>query len=371
LFYPLFGFIGLGIGVACGAFFHFAIQIPFIVGQGLFPRFRLPFNFGLIKKVIVTSIPRTLTVSSSELSKLFLISLAALLVPGSVSIFNFAFNLQSVPFSIIGISYALAAFPVLIQLYNAGETDKFVRQMVVSSQHIIFWSIPITVLFVVLRAQIVRILLGAGRFDWNDTRLTAAALAIFTLSLVAQNLMNLFVRAYYSRGQTKIPLIMNMISAGVIIGSSYALVYLFNHYLIFGYFIESLFKVSGISGTVVLMLPLGFTIGMLLNALIHWIGFHREFRTYSKPVLKTLFQTTAGSLIMGYVAYVSLTFFSTLFNLETLIGIFLQGFLSGMVGIIALIVVLVLLKSYELQEVWSTLHQKIWRAKVVPPDAEL
>jgi hypothetical protein len=74
---------------------------------------------------------------------------------------------------------------------------------------------------------------------------------------------------------------------------------------------------------------------------------------------------------MGYTAYISLGYFDGVFNVNTLLGIFLQGFISGILGIITGIIVLYLLNSEELKEVWSTLHHKIWKAKVVPPDPEL
>lgn len=369
--YPIFGISGLGWGVAFGAFLHFAIQLPFIIGKGFLPKLHFPIKFNLIKRVIYTSIPRTITVSSNELSELFLISFASFLLPGSISIFNFSFNLQSVPFSIIGVSYSLAAFPILTKLFSGGNKEKFVEQMITTSQHIIFWSVPISVLFVVLRAQIVRTILGAGKFNWDDTRLTAAALALFVTSLIAQNMINLFVRSYYSRGKTKTPLVMNMIASGLIIGFSYYLVYLFQHNLFFKNFIESLLKVSDIPGTVVLMLPLGFALGVMINFIVHWVGFNREFRSYSPPVLKTLFQVTSSSIVMGYVSYNFLYFFNNVFDTDTLFGIFMQGFASGMGGIAVGVLVLYLLKSEELKEVWGTLHKKIWRAPVIGPDAEL
>lgn len=369
--YPKFGLAGLGYGVAIGAFLHFAIQIPFILSQNMLPRLRFPIKFSFIKKIIYTSLPRTITVSSNELAELFLISFAAFFIPGSISVFNFSFNLQSVPFSIIGVSYSLAAFPTLTRLFSGGNTDEFVEQMIVSARHIIFWSVPISVLFVVLRAQIVRTILGAGNFNWDDTRLTAAALAIFTLSLLAQNLVALFVRSYYSRGKTKTPLVMNVLSAGVIILGSYYLVHLFQSSFFFRDFIESILKVGGLSGTVVLMLPLGFSIGVLVNLIIHWIGFQRHFPSFSSPVLRTLFEVSGGSIIMGYITYKCLSIFDTIVNINTLFGIFLQGFLSGVIGIVSAILVLYLLHSKELEEVWSTLHKKIWKAKVIVPDAEL
>jgi putative peptidoglycan lipid II flippase len=369
--YPLFGLPGLGFGVVLGAFLHFAIQVPFLLSKKLFPTLRFHIDWRSIKRIIYTSLPRTITVSSNELAELFLISFASFFTVGSISIFNFSFNLQSVPFSIIGVSYSLAAFPTLTRLFSSGNHKEFLEQMINSARHIIFWSVPISVLFVVLRAQIVRTILGSGHFNWDDTRLTAAALALFTFSLIAQNLVTLFVRSYYSQGKTKTPLVMNVISALLIVCGSYYLIHLFQNNFFFRDFVESLLKVSGIPGTVVLMLPLGYSVGVMINLIIHWIGFNKHFPSFSRPVLKALFEVTGTSIIMGYITYLSLNVFDNVFNLNTLPGIFFQGFFSGIMGIISAVVILMLFKNKELAEVWGTLHKKIWKAEVVAPDPEL
>ncbi len=369
--YPVFGLSGLGYGVILGTILHFSIQVPYIVKKGMFPKFTFTIKYDFVKKIVLTSLPRTITVSANELAELFLISFASFFVVGSISIFNFSFNLQSVPFSIIGISYSLAAFPTLTRLFSSGNRGEFVNQMIMSSRHIIFWSVPVSVLFIVLRAQIVRVILGAGRFNWDDTRLTAAALALFTVSLVAQNLVTLFVRSYYSQGKTKTPLILNVVSALIIVLSSYYFIFLFKSNVYFKFFIESIMKVADIPGTIVLMLPLGFSFGLFFSLIVHWWGFSKHFPDFSKPVLRTFFQTVSASVIMGYVSYVSLNIFDDLLDINTLMGIFLQGFLSGILGIISAVIVLYILDSQELKEVWTTLHHKIWRAKVIVPDADL
>lgn len=369
--YPVFGLSGLGYGVILGTILHFSIQVPYIVKKGMFPKFTFTIKYDFVKKIVLTSLPRTITVSANELAELFLISFASFFVVGSISIFNFSFNLQSVPFSIIGISYSLAAFPTLTRLFSSGNRGEFVNQMIMSSRHIIFWSVPVSVLFIVLRAQIVRVILGAGRFNWDDTRLTAAALALFTVSLVAQNLVTLFVRSYYSQGKTKTPLILNVVSALIIVLSSYYFIFLFKSNVYFKFFIESIMKVADIPGTIVLMLPLGFSFGLFFSLIVHWWGFSKHFPDFSKPVLRTFFQTVSASVIMGYISYVSLNIFDDLLDINTLMGIFLQGFLSGIIGIISAVIVLYILDSQELKEVWTTLHHKIWRAKVIVPDADL
>ncbi|MES2437208.1 MAG: murein biosynthesis integral membrane protein MurJ [Patescibacteria group bacterium] len=367
-FYPLFGVAGLAWGVGLGAFLHFFIQVPFVYQKALFPRLNLAAQFSIIKKVVIVSLPRTLTISSNEIAKLFLISIAATVGGGAIALFNFSWNLQSVPLSIIGVSYSLAAFPILARLHTSGNREKFLEQMITSSKHIIFWSVPIMVLFIVLRAQIVRVILGSGNFDWSDTRLTAAGLALFTLSLIPQGITLLFVRAFYSRGDTKKPLFMNFFSAFLIIACSYMLMRVFNEVSIFRYFIETILRVEDIPGSAVLMLPLGFTIGATINMILHWISFEREFRGYSKDVLRTLFQSLGAAIIMGAVTHQFLNVFAIVFDINTFAGIFFQGFISGILGIFVGITLLLLLRSKELTDIALTLKRRIWKAKIIPTD---
>ena len=369
--YPHFGLMGLGYGVILGACMHLLIQVPFVVSKKMFPRFSFNIDFASIQKVMTLSLPRTFTLSSNQIATFFLVGLASVMTVGSISIFNFSFNLQSVPLSIIGVSYASAVFPALSRLFSSGNRDKFIEQMIVSARHIIFLSTPLMVLFVVLRAQIVRVILGAGNFNWSDTRLTAAALAIFSISVVPQGLLQLFVRAYYSKGDTKKPLIINLISSTLIVILGYVFITTFNNFPTFRYFIEELFKVSNLSGSVVLMLPLAYSIGVLVNTALHWFAFHKEFKNFTKSISSAIYQSFSASIIMGYIAYIFLNVFDKVFNINTLVGIFSQGLFAGLLGIIVGVFILKMLKSHELSEIWKTLHAKIWKAKVIAPEQEM
>jgi len=369
--YPIMGIQGLGVGVAIGAFMHFFIQVPFVIEKKLFPKFIKNIEWGSIKRIVLLSLPRTLTLSANHLATFFLIAAASLMEKGSISVFSFALSIQSVPLSVIGVSYSSAVFPTLTRLFSVGNREKFVAQMIVGAKHIIFWSTPIMVLFVVLRAQIVRTVLGAGQFSWSDTRLTAACLAIFIFSVIGQSLVLLFVRAYYSAGNTKKPLYINILSSLFIVLFGYLFMKAFYFYPSFRYFMESLFKVEDVSGSSVLMLPLAYTFGVIINTILHWIIFSKDFSSFSRPVFKTFFETMGASIIMGYVIYLFLNVFDDVFNLSTALGIFLQGFFSGIIGIIVFILILLCLKNKEIRDIWSTLHNKIWKAKVVPTEQQL
>ena len=369
--YPRFGLLGLAYGVVLGAIMHVSIQLPFVIGEGLFPRFWTKIDFQSIRRVLILSIPRTITASSNEIAEFFLISFASVMSVGSISIFNYSYNLQSVPLSIIGVSYSLAAFPALARKITSGDQKEFLNQMIASAKHIIFWSLPAVILFIVLRAQVVRVILGSGQFNWTDTKLTAASLALFVISIIPQSLMPLFVRSYYARGRTRTPLIINFISASFIILFSYGLYRFFNYSPVFSGFITTILRVNGLPGASVLMLPLGFSIGATFNMLVHWIDFQKDYPAFSSPVLRTFFQTLAASLSMGVTSYFFLWVFSFAFNLNTTLGIFMQGFLAGIIGIFVYVAALKLLGNPELSEVADSFRHKFWKkGAVVIPEQE-
>lgn len=367
-FYPIAGVGGLAWGVVLGAMLHLLIQLPVIFDKKLLPRFTLSVNWKDIKQVVLISLPRTVALSLSNLSILFLVSVGSLLGAGSIAVFNFSLNIQSVPLSIIGASYSMAAFPTLVRLFSGGEKQKFLDQMISATRHIIFWSMPSVGLFIVLRAQIVRTILGSGAFDWSDTRLTAAALAIFAISVVAQSLVLIFVRGYYAIGNTKKPLCINLFATLLVVVFGFGLVALFNTFPTFQYFIESLFKVNDILGTSVLMLPLAYSLATIINAVIFWIVFERDFAKFSQTIWRPLFQAFATSVIVGFVAHFFLNIFDDIFNINTLAGIFLQGLLSGLIGILVGIIVLKLLGNEEIKEIKRALHHRLSKQQLLVSD---
>ena len=360
-FLPRWGIMGLAWGVSLGALLLSLAQIPLVIKDGLFPRFTFAFEWTKVKRVVLLAVPRTVTLSSQQFTELGLISFASFLGAGSISIFNFAFNLQSVPLSIIGASYSSAAFPVLAKLLARNEREAFLGKMVAAAKHVIFWSMPITVLFIVLRAQIVRVILGSGEFTWSDTKLTAAALALFVISSFGQSLMLLFVRAFYAEGKTAKPLLINVVStiATIILGA--ILIKVFHSWHFFANFTSALMKTDGSSDSSVLMLPLAFTLGALMNLWLHWRSFSREFPAFNKPVLTTAWHSISASIIGGYAAHLSLDVFDNVFGLTTTFGVFMQGLCAGLVGIVALIFVLKALKSPELDDIHRVLREKIWK----------
>lgn len=362
--YPLFGLVGIGYGVVLGALLHVGIQLPFIIRRGYLRFAQFSIVWSDLREVVVTSIPRTLSMAASSISLFVMVILAASLGSGAVSIFWLAYNLQSAPLSIVGGSYSVAAFPILARYFNSGEQESFCNHVIQATRHIIFWSVPLLALFVVLRAHIVRVVLGGGAFDWSDTRLTAAALALFIVSLAAQALSLLFVRGYYAAGETRKPLFINVgTAAGAVVGA-YTLTNIFQHSNGFRFFVEALLRVEDLQGVEILMLPASFALFALLNAAIFMYLFERDFGVLWAHISKTLFDCSAAAIVGSFVAYESLGMLAYILDVNTFVGVFGSGFIAGAVGMGVIWGVLKALKSKELDEIGGALHQRFW--KVAP-----
>jgi putative peptidoglycan lipid II flippase len=362
---PHYGLSGVVLGVILGALCHVAIQLPVLFSHQMVPRFTCAIRWGEIWRVVELSVPRTLALSAANFSTIILVGLASTIASGSIAVFTFAMNLQSIPLAIIGMSYSVAAFPTLAKLWTKGNHPEFLEHIVIAMRHILFWSFPAIILFIVLRAQIVRTILGSGAFDWTATRLTAAALALFAVSVVAQNLVLLLTRAFYAMGKTRLPLIANVIGAVSVVASSLLFLLLFREHQLFRYFVEVVLRVEDIPGTSILMLPLGYSVGMTVNVLFLIFFLRKEFASVLLSVKKAFLHSFTTSIAMGFVAYHSLQFFAIFLDIHTFMGIFLQGFLSGVLGICAGVFLLHLMNNKELTEIRLSLRKKFWTAEPI------
>jgi putative peptidoglycan lipid II flippase len=364
--YPRIGVAGLGWGVVLGAFMHMMIQVPFFFSEKRTTRMPFKVMMKSFWQVLALSVPRTLALAAGQISLLAIVSIASLFAAGSIAIFTFGYNLQAVPLTIIGVSYSVAAFPTLARLFAAGQKKEFTAYIEAALRHIIFWSLPATVFVIVLRAQLVRVILGTGQFDWSATRLVAAALAIFVTSLAAQSISMLIARAYYAAGDTKKPLYYGAVDVVVSIGSALAFVSLFHSSPFMRDFIESILRVSDIPGTTVLMLALGYACGSIAECLVSFIFFCKDFNLSAARLWVLIFQSFSASVIGASVTYIILASTGAVGTINTTLGLVGQGLLSGLVGLSITIGILYLLKNPELSEAFRAFSRYF---KDAPPVA--
>jgi len=346
--YASYGIPGIAWGVIIGAFLHMIIHLPVLIQKDFVPKFSFSIDWYYVRKVISIALPRTLTLGIARITFIVLGALASLIGLGSISIFQFAYNLQSVPLALVGMSFSVAAFPVLVKNFAQENREAFLRSVIEPIRYIIFWSLPIIVVFIVLRAHVVRLVLGTGMFDWNDTRLTAAALALFALSVIAQSLSLLFVRAYYAAGRTYFPFFIHLVGAFFAIGFGLYAVYVVDSEGLLWKWFELLMRVDGVSGTKVLVLPLAYSLGALITSVLLWFSFARTYmQTYVHNLARTIWQSLFAVSGMALGSYAVLQFLAPLVPGTTTLALLSQTIISFGVGIMIWASILIIIKNKE------------------------
>lgn len=369
-FEPSFGIEGVVWGVIIGAALHFAIQLPtlFQMGFSLLPR-RPDFShkfFGFLSH----SAPRAVGLSVSQLVLIVMNAIGSTLGAGALTVFTFAWGLQAVPVTIIGLSYSVGAFPALAASFVKKNSKEFFQDFSLALRHIIFWSLPATVLFMVLRAQIVRVIYGTGAFSWMDTRLTAAALLLFSLSVVSQGLIMLLVRAFYASGHTFLPVKINIISSVATVAGAVWFLKVFRYSPEWRDWFLELLRAGDISQSAILTLPLAFSLGSLINLILLLFYFQKTFGEFGKGgISRSLMQVVVASALIGGVSYLTLQLLDGVFNLETFLGIFMQGFFAGIVGLLAGVLAFWHMQNREFFELAAAISRK-FKGEVATVSAE-
>ncbi len=363
--YPTFGLAGIGCGVVLGSLAHLLIHVPVVRKAKLLPSLVIP-SFSIVRDIAKDSLPRSFALSMSALTTLVLVALAADTAKGSVAVFSLAGNLAAVPLALIGASYATAAFPVLAKEAGEKRSEAFKATLSAAARHLIFWSTVAALLTIVLRAHLVRAIFGTGAFDWDATRLSAAVLGVLIVGLVAQGLVLLASRAFYAARKSWNPLIIQIVGFVVSVGSAIAFLQAAKTYPFFVDFVEALFRIEGVQGTEVVFIALGATAGQLLMGALALITLSSVAAGVAKALARPFFEAAGAGLVGSAAAYGLLSFMGNLAPLTSLVSVFTQGLLAGMVGLIVSAAVLALLENREFKDLFESL-KKVASSKALQP----
>ena len=360
-FVPRVGLAGLAWGVVLGGLLHLLIQVPAFLHSGF--RYKKIFNFahpGVLKTLRLMA-PRSLGLGAGQLNSIVITSIASSLISGTVAIFNLANNLSGMMINAIAVSLSTAIFPSLSLAYLKEDKTDFKKKFSGAFLHILFLTVPVSILIFILRAQIVRVILGTGKFGWIDTRLTAACLGIFSVSLCAQGIIFLLSKTFYAAHNTKIPAAISVVTVACNIAMSLFFVWLLNSSGIFFHFLQFALKLQDIKNINVVGLSLAFSITAIIEALLLLFFLYKKYKTFGvRNMCFSIYKIFIAGAVMavcalfvrqGLVRY-------DIINLQTFFGVFLQLLLTAFTGIIFYVLVSFLLKSLELQAITEAFLKK-------------
>lgn len=257
---PQLGIMGAAIGTVFGALMHLGVRIAEMTRTDF--RYRPSFTVRTsgFREYLRLSIPKAIAQPIEPLTFLFFTSVASTLAVGSISSISFARNFQSVPVALIGIAFAVTAFPVMSAAAADGDRRRFARLVVTN-------LITITVLTVVAAIGLwlvggfaIDLFLGGEAFDADDVATTTLLLGAFALSVPLEAATHLLARAIYSTRNTIIPVTASVAALIVTVTA-----------------VNALLDEHG-----VVALPLGFAIGLAVKVAVLGVGVVFRVRTVGR-----------------------------------------------------------------------------------------
>jgi putative peptidoglycan lipid II flippase len=226
LFSGSLGIFGPAIGAVIGAAIHLGSRFVGLRGSSFRVGLGWEARTGSVREFVRLMLPKTVSHPVEPITFLFFTNVASGLAAGSVTVLSYARNFQSVPVSLVGVAFALAAFPALSTAHATGDRRGFLRLLSTNAASIA--------------------LLGGGAFGPGDVARTAAVLGAFALSVPFESLSHLLSRAIYATRHTILQVLASLVALGVTIAATLALL-----------------PSSGL-----LAVPLGFAIGQVVKVVL-------------------------------------------------------------------------------------------------------
>ena len=135
--------------------------------------------------------------------------------------------------------------------------------------------------------------------------------------------------------------------------------------------LASLMRLSEVPGAEVLVLSIGYSVGVFLQTVILLILLARTYDMQFAWLPVKLGKAMFAAVVSGLSAYATLNFVVSGINPDTFVGIFIQGLLAGVVGIIGGALAYILVSSEELKEVTAAVHRRLFKPDVVAPQEEI
>lgn len=223
-----FGIYAAGLGVLLGAFLHMAIQFPLVWKMGFRFRFDFDLKFPSVKRLFTLMPPRFLTVGVTEFQNLAMGFFATTIGDLSFVVVKLATRLMTLPIRFFGVPISQASLSFLSEESAWQNREKFNRLLLQSLNQIAFFAMPASVLLLILRVPIVRLIFGTYNFPWKTTVLTGKVVAIIAISITAQAMVQLLLRAFHALKDTKTPFIITLITVLAYLLVSYFSVYVFS-----------------------------------------------------------------------------------------------------------------------------------------------
>jgi putative peptidoglycan lipid II flippase len=164
-----------------------------------------------LKKYVLLTLPLMIGLTMTFSSEFFFRLFGSYLAEGSIAVLNFGLRIMLILVGVFGQAVGIASFPYMARLVAEKKMDEMNR-LLNSTLRYLALVIPFSVLIMVLRSEVVRLIFQHGRFDAGATALTADVLIYFMVGAFAFAAYTVVIRGYFASQNTFFPAIFGSVA---------------------------------------------------------------------------------------------------------------------------------------------------------------
>ncbi len=200
----------IAICVLAAGIIEVLVLLPALVAAGVLVRPALSFNHPGIKETLKAFLPVAVGLGLVQINA-FVDSLIAgglsLKSPGAVTYLEIAFRFVQLPLGVFGVAIATVAFPSLAASADSGDNARFYQRLIRAVRMSLFLILPSAAVLIALADPIIRLTCQRPDLDFSNAAVyrSSICLILYACGLAFYSLRQIFVRAFYARGDYSFP----------------------------------------------------------------------------------------------------------------------------------------------------------------------
>ena len=192
-----------------------------------FPVPKIDFQNPGVKKFFILVLPAIIAGGIAQINLLVDTIFASLLITGSPTWLYVSDRLIQFPMGIFAIAIGTVLLPSLSKAYAQKEIEAFTDQLAHAFKLIFFLAIPSLIGLILFASPLLATIFQRGAFLWIDVQQASLSLIGFAFGLPFFMAMKVLVPAFFSRQNTKTPMLIALLSLLINISLNYLLAFYF------------------------------------------------------------------------------------------------------------------------------------------------
>jgi len=219
--------MALAWGVLLAGFLQLLFQIAPLATIKKIPVPKIDFQNPGVKKFFILILPAIVAGGIAQINLLIDTIFASLLITGSPTWLYVSDRLIQFPMGIFAIAIGTVLLPSLSKAYAQKEIQAYTEQLEHAFKLVFFLAIPSLIGLVLFASPLLATIFQRGAFLWSDVQQASLSLIGFSFGLPFFMAMKVLVPAFFSRQNTKTPMLIAFLSLLINVCLNYLLAFYF------------------------------------------------------------------------------------------------------------------------------------------------